>query len=173
MSYIEDTVQPDEKIIYSCGVKILPLLPPMLFGGFLALVAFSGLTAGAASGIAYRGIYTLVLLAGLYPFFFTFMHVKNTEISFSDKRFIVTRGILRRSVVQLDTRDVNLIIAGKGVLGRLFNYGTIAVFSAGSLLAVVKGVSAPDELLAKLQKYQDFAGSEEKEGHILLNGLPL
>ncbi len=173
MSYIEETANHDEKIVYTCGVKIFPLLPPMLFGAFLALVAFSGMTAGASSGLAYRGIYTLVLLAGLYPFFFAFMHIKNTEIGFTDKRFVVTRGILRRSVVQLNTRDVNLIIAGKGVMGRLFNYGTIAVFSSGSLLAVVKGVGSPDELLAKLHKYQDFVESEEKESHILLNCLPL
>lgn len=173
MSYIEETAKPDEKVICISRVKIFPLILPMLFGSFLVLVAFSGMTAGASFGMFYRGIYTLVLLAGLYPFFFAFMHVKNTEIGFTDKKFVVTRGILRRSVVQLNTRDVNLIIAGKGVPGRLFNYGTIAVFSAGSLLAVVKGVANPDELLAKLQKYQDFAGSEEKEGHILLNGLPL
>ncbi len=173
MSYIEDTAKPDEKVICISRVKILPLILPMLFGAFLVLVAFSGMTAGASFGVFYRGIYTLVLLAGLYPFFFAFMNLKNTEIGFTDKRFVVTRGILRRSVVQLDTCGVNLIVAGKGVLGRLFNYGTIAVFSAGSLVAVVKGVANPDELLARLQKYQDFSESKDKEKQILLNGLPM
>jgi len=69
MSYIEDTAKPDEKVICISRVKILPLILPMLFGAFLVLVAFSGMTAGASFGVFYRGIYTLVLLAGLYPFF--------------------------------------------------------------------------------------------------------
>ncbi|MGE4266371.1 MAG: PH domain-containing protein [Deferribacterales bacterium] len=173
MSYIENIVKPDEKVICINRVKVFPLVLPMMFGAFLVLVAFSGFAVVSSWGIGYRGIYAVILFAGLYPFFFTFMHFKNTEIGFTDKRFIVTRGILRRNVVQLDTTEVNLLVAGKGIFGRFMNYGTIAVFASGGLAAVVKGVADPDELVSKLQNFQDYEESPDKGSRILLNGLPL
>jgi hypothetical protein len=155
MGYIENSVMSDERLIYSAKVKVYPLILPMLFGAFLVMVALSGLKAGLSSSISYRAVYTFIMLAGLYPFFFTFMNIKNTEIGFTDKRFIVSRGVLRRNVLQLDTRGVTLIVAGKGLLGKFLNYGSIAVFSSGELLAVVKGVGRPDDLIVKLQDFQE------------------
>lgn len=154
MGYIEESINPDEKIIHIGRVSVFPLISLMMFGFFLILLASAGISASGMS-FTYRSIYALVFLAGLYPFFYTFMYVKNTQIGFTDKRFFLVRGIFRKSVMELDVADVELIVAGKGLFGKYMNYGTVAVLGSGGILAVVKGAGNPDELVSKLMEFQE------------------
>ncbi len=66
-----------------------------------------------------------------------------TEIAATSRRFIVKRGLIRRTVIEINAGQLESVVVHQSVLGRLLDYGTIVAGGTGSGLDPVRKVAAP------------------------------
>ena len=59
------------------------------------------------------------------------IHVLTTELALTNKRIIAKSGLIRRNTIELKTNRVESLGVNQGILGRIFNFGSIVVKGVG------------------------------------------
>ena len=134
-SYIEGALIKDERVIYTGHVSLWSL-SPLLFFGFVSLFFF--------------GI-------GLLFWLIAWIQYKTTELAFTNKRVIAKFGFVSRKTVELNISKVESIQVNQGILGRIFNFGTLIVSGAGNPQAPIPGISDPMAFRRAFMESQDQA----------------
>lgn len=135
-SYIEGALIKDEKVIYTGRVSLWSLAPLIALG--LLTIGFYGL--------------------GLIFWIMAFIRYKTTELAFTNKRVIAKSGFISRQTIELNISKVESIQVDQGVLGRIFNYGTLVLAGAGNPKAPIPGISDPMSFRRAFMESQDGAG---------------
>lgn len=135
-SYVESALTKAERVVYQGKVSIWSLMPLLLIG--LIFLAFYGLGIlfWAAAAIRY----------------FT------TELAITNKRVIAKFGLISRSTIEINIQKIESIQVNQGILGRIFNFGSIVVSGAGNPQAPIPGISSP------LQFRRAFIDTQESNG---------
>ena len=55
------------------------------------------------------------------------IHVLTTELALTNRRIIAKSGLIRRNTIELKTNRVESLGVNQGILGRIFNFGSIVV----------------------------------------------
>lgn len=134
-SYVEGTLIKDEKIIYTGRISLWSLLP-LIVVGFILIPLF--------------GLGLLLWLAA-------FIRYKTTELAFTNKRVIAKFGFISRQTVELNLTKVESLQVNQGILGRIFNFGTLVISGAGNPQAPIPGISNPMTFRRSFMEYQDQA----------------
>lgn len=132
-SYIENALIKDEKIIYTGNVSLWSLAPLIVLG-FLLIAAFG---------------------LGLIFWIVAFIRYKTTELAFTNKRVIAKFGFISRQTIELNITKVESIQVNQGILGRIFDYGTLVVSGAGNPQAPIPGISNPMGFRRAFMESQD------------------
>lgn len=132
-SYVENTLIKDEKIIYEGKISLWSLLPMILLGLILLPFAFVGLLFWLAALIRYL----------------------TTELAFTNKRVIAKFGFISRRTIELNLSKVESLQVNQGILGRIFNFGTLVISGAGNPQAPIPGISNPMTFRRSFMEYQD------------------
>lgn len=66
-----------------------------------------------------------------------------TEVVGTTHRVIVRRGLIQRDTVELNTRQIETAQVMRGLLGRMFDFRTLAVAGGGHPRAAVDGIAEP------------------------------
>lgn len=120
-SYIDGALIKDEEVVYIGNISLWSLAPLILLG-LLFLSAY--------------GIGLLFWLAA-------FVRYKTTELAITNKRVIAKFGFISRKTIELNINKVESIQVDQGILGRLFNFGSLVVSGAGNPQAPIPGISDP------------------------------
>lgn len=134
-SYVEGTLIKDEKVIYTGKISLWSLLPLFILGLILLPLAGLGLLFWLAAGIRYM----------------------TTELAFTNKRVIAKFGFISRRTIELNLVKVESVQVNQGVLGRIFNFGTLIISGAGNPQAPIPGISNPMTFRRSFMEYQDQA----------------
>lgn len=134
-SYVEGTLIKDEKVIYTGKISLWSLLPMLILGLILLPLAGLGLLFWLAAGIRYM----------------------TTELAFTNKRVIAKFGFISRKTIELNLVKVESVQVNQGVLGRIFNFGTLIISGAGNPQAPIPGISNPMTFRRSFMEYQDQA----------------
>lgn len=134
-SYVQSTLISDEKVIYEAKLSIWAKLPTIILGFFLLF--FYG--------------------AGLVVWLLVYLQYISTELAFTNKRVIAKFGFISRQTVELNLLKVESLQVTQGVLGRIFNFGTLIVSGAGNPQAPIPGISNPMAFRRAFMEYQDKA----------------
>lgn len=132
-SYVEKTLINDEKIIYTGKISIWSLLPLLIIG--LCLLPFWGI--------------------GLLFWLAAFIRYQTTELAFTNKRVIAKFGFISRQTIELNLIKVESLQVNQGILGRIFNFGTLVISGAGNPQAPIPGISNPMTFRRSFMEYQD------------------
>ncbi|MFN3885303.1 MAG: PH domain-containing protein, partial [Rhodocyclaceae bacterium] len=135
-SYVESALTKGEQVVYQGKVSIWSLMPLLLLG--LVFLFFYGL-----------GLLFWVAAAIRY---FT------TELAITNKRVIAKFGFISRSTIEINLQKIESIQVNQGILGRIFNFGSIVVSGAGNPQAPIPGISNP------LQFRRAFIDTQESNG---------
>lgn len=132
-SYIEGTLINDEKVIYEGKLSIWALLPNIVLGAILIPVFGLGL------------IFWVVAI----------LRYMTTELAFTNKRVIAKFGFISRRTIELNLPKVESMQVNQGVLGRIFDYGTLVISGAGNPQAPIPGISNPMTFRRSFMEFQD------------------
>ncbi|WP_333906818.1 PH domain-containing protein [Delftia acidovorans] len=140
-SYVESTLIDNEKVIYEAKISIWSLMPSILLGLFLLM--FYGL--------------------GLIVWLFAFIRYKTTELAFTNKRVIAKFGFISRRTVELNLAKVESLQVSQGILGRIFDFGTLVISGAGNPQAPIPGISRPMTFRRSFMEYQDKVRESQRQ----------
>jgi membrane protein YdbS with pleckstrin-like domain len=74
----------------------------------------------------------------------------NTEFGITNKRLIIKKGVFRIFVAEISFDRIESIYCTKGILGRIFNYGTICLSGVGGMMPVFYMVCKPYAVRRKI-----------------------
>src|SRR5260370_31276756 len=121
MSYIQQSLTKGEQVVLQARISWWSQLP-LLILGFLLLPLL--------------GLGLLLWLIAIARYF-------TTEMAITNKRVIAKFGFISRRTVEINLQRIESIQVHQGLLGRLFNYGSIIVSGAGNPQAPIPGISDP------------------------------
>ena len=133
VGYIEGALIKDEKVVYTGNVSLWSLAPLMVLG-FLTIWLFG---------------------LGLIFFVMAIIRYKTTELAFTNKRVIAKVGFISRHTVELNINKVESIQVQQGMLGRIFDFGTLIISGSGNPQAPIVGISAPMVFRRAFMELQD------------------
>ena len=141
MKYIEEILQPDEKIIFSSTLSWVTYLPGIaLWAVAIALVALG-------SDSQNRGIwYVAALVVALVAAYFGFRAWFNrwtTEIDVTDRRVVYKTGFIRRHTVEMNMDKIESVDVDQSIFGRIFDYGDIIIRGTGHGIEPLRGIDSP------------------------------
>ena len=83
------------------------------------------------------------------------IHVLTTELALTNKRIIAKSGLIRRNTIELKTNRVESLGVNQGILGRIFNFGSIVVKGVGGSHAPIPYIARPMEFRQQVNNYLD------------------
>ena len=143
MSYIDETLLPDEHVVYRTSLHWIIFLRPVvvILVGLALLIAFRKVPLVGAP-ILILGV--LLLIAPLVAYW-------STEFGVTNKRMIVKAGFIRRRTLELLLRQVEALSVEQSLSGRMLDYGTITLSGTGGVREVFQRVREPLELRRRIQ----------------------
>ena len=142
--YIDDILQPDEKLLYSTNVHwifYLPAIVAWLVAGVLLVVArmfiqdFVVLFCLAAAAI--------VALAALYLTFRAWFRRWTTETDVTNRRVVHKQGFIKRRTFEMSLDKVESVDVNQSIAGRVLNYGDVTIRGVGEGVEKISTIAAP------------------------------
>lgn len=125
--------------------------------GAIVIAARSGEGTGTAAGL---GLCLLLVLVGALGLAWGYALSRFESLEVTTRRSIWTRGILQRSVSEVEHEDIRNIQVQQGLMDRMLNVGQVAVSSAGQddMEICVAGVRDPEGTVAIIRRHQGDPG---------------
>jgi len=120
-SYVEEVLVPGEQVLHLGRISLWSLWS-LLLGGFLLLPMFG---------------------VGLIFWIMAWVRYRSTELAVTNKRVIAKFGFIRRSTIELQIGKIESVQVDQGILGRIFNFGTLIIAGGGTAQAPIPGISDP------------------------------
>jgi uncharacterized membrane protein YdbT with pleckstrin-like domain len=144
LSYIEANLTDGEEVIYRTKRHWLIFVSSLL--AFLLCIIFFHI------GPAYWPESVLCFLIGVIWAFYGFINFVSSEFVVTNKGVLVKTGLIKRDTLETLLSKIECIQVQQGVLGRLFNYGTIVIVGTGGTQNTFKVVQKPLEFRKVVQK---------------------
>jgi len=143
VSYIDETLLPDEHVVYRTRLHwiIFARAVLVLIAGAAVLIAFHAV---ALVGAAVLAVGVAMLIPPLIAY-------QTTELGVTNKRMIVKVGFVRRRTLELLLRQVEALSVDQTLGGRMLGYGTITLSGTGGVREIYHRVREPLELRRRIQ----------------------
>jgi uncharacterized membrane protein YdbT with pleckstrin-like domain len=144
MRYVERVLQPGESVVYTTSLHWLVYLKAivMLALALICLVAsfkVNDPTAVMAIEIV-AGIF--LAMAGLSALGAVIRRA-TTELAITDRRVIYKTGIFQRHTLEMNRSKVETVAVNQSILGRMLNFGTVAVRGTGGSFEPIPFIGDP------------------------------
>lgn len=159
MSYIQDNLLPNEKILFSARVHPAVFLPSavslLVSIGFviftLSLASKADATASLSAGF-------LFLVAGMFFVYSILLGLQalitmlTTEFAVTNRRVIAKTGFIRRHTLEMLLPKIESVAVNQNILGRLLNFGTVTVTGTGGTKESFRAISDPIAVRKKINQ---------------------
>lgn len=144
--YIEDILQPGEKLLYSTTVHWIVYLPGLV-AWIVALVMLGvGYTTENSTLKVLAMACALVLLVyGLVMVVRAWFRRWTTEFDVTDRRIVHKTGFIERRTVEMNMDKVESVDVNQSILGRLLDYGEVVVRGVGESWEPIFTIGSPLE----------------------------
>ena len=142
--YIDDILQPGEKVLYSTNAHWIFFLPAIvLWAVALALFVGSGMIPAGPMVLVLWSLAAIVAIAALYKTATAWFHRWTTETDVTNMRVVHKTGFITRKTFEISLDKVESVDVNQSILGRIFNYGDVEIFGVGEGGKVIKTIASP------------------------------
>jgi len=120
MSFIEKNLSANERICYVGKIHWYIYLRGIFF------IALGFAASGASTTLG-----GFLVIVGILSLIFATVMASSTEFAVTNKRVILKTGALKRKFIELQLNKSEGLRIEQGIMGRIFNFGTIKINSAG------------------------------------------
>jgi uncharacterized membrane protein YdbT with pleckstrin-like domain len=181
MSYIQDNLLPNEKILFSARVHLAVFLPSVVSfvsSIVLFICAMSSATNGDVSSAILTGFLALIgggffvyaLLLGLRALII----ILTTEFAVTNRRVIAKTGFIHRHTLEILLAKVESIAVRQNILGRLLNFGTVTVTGTGGTRESFRAIADPTTVRKKInqivERYMQAYAEHQQKGASVKTG---
>jgi uncharacterized membrane protein YdbT with pleckstrin-like domain len=142
--FIDDILQPGEKVLYSTNAHWIFFLP--------AIVAWiaAGALLVAARTILNESVQMICLslagLAAIMALYWTlraWFHRWTTETDVTTLRVVHKTGFIKRNTIEMGIDKIASVSVDQNIFGRVFNYGDVKISSVGEAEEKIKTIASP------------------------------
>jgi uncharacterized membrane protein YdbT with pleckstrin-like domain len=143
--YIDDILQPGEKVLYSTNAHWIFFLPAILLW-ILAAVFFvlSGMVpAGSPLIVACWALAAIVAVVALYKTVTAWFHRWTTETDVTNLRVVHKTGFISRKSFEMSLDKVESVDVTQSIAGRVFDFGDVTIMGVGEGKETIKTIASP------------------------------
>ena len=144
--YIDDILQPGEKVLYSTNTHWIFFLPAIT--GWIVAIAFfvvSGMVPGGTPMLLSLSMSALSAIFALYKTATAWFHRWITEIDVTNLRVVHKTGFIQRKTFEMSLDKVESVDVNQSILGRILNYGNVSIFGVGEGNKTIDTIASPLE----------------------------
>jgi membrane protein YdbS with pleckstrin-like domain len=144
--YIDEILQPGEKVLYSTNAHWMFYLPAIA-AWMLALVLLVLARATITEWIVLSCLAAsaVVAIAALYWTAKAWFHRWTTETDVTNLRVVHKSGFIKRRTFEMSLDKVESVDVNQSILGRIMNYGDVTVRGVGEGAETIKAIASPLE----------------------------
>jgi uncharacterized membrane protein YdbT with pleckstrin-like domain len=142
--YIDDILQPGEKVLYSTNAHWI-FYGPGIMAWIVALVLFVSSRETNTEGLilVYLSAAAVVALGALYWTMKAWFHRWTTETDVTNMRVVHKTGFIKRRTFEMSLDKVESVDVNQSILGRILNYGDVTVRGVGEGVETIDTIAAP------------------------------
>jgi uncharacterized membrane protein YdbT with pleckstrin-like domain len=144
--YIDDILQPGEKVLYSTNAHWMFYLPAV--GAWIVAIVFLVLSRMVGTDVLMLVCLAFAAVVGLAALYWTataWFHRWTTETDVTNMRIVHKTGFIKRRTFEMSLDKVESVDVNQSILGRIMNYGDVTVRGVGEGAETIKTIAAPLE----------------------------
>jgi uncharacterized membrane protein YdbT with pleckstrin-like domain len=142
--YIDDILQPGEKVLYSTNAHWVFYLPAIgLWIAALILLTLSRTTTTPGLILLCLSAAAVVVLAALYWTVKAWFHRWTTETDVTNMRVVHKTGFIKRRTFEMPLDKVESVDVNQSILGRILNYGDVTILGVGEGKETISTIASP------------------------------
>jgi len=143
--YIDENLQPGEKVLYSTNahwIFFLPAISLWILAG--VLFTLSGMVpAGSPLIVACWALAAIVAAVALYKTVTAWFHRWTTETDVTNLRVVHKTGFINRKTFEMSLDKIESVDVDQSIPGRVFGYGNVTITGVGKSEERLDTVSSP------------------------------
>ena len=142
--YIDDILQPGEKVLYSTNAHWI-FYWPAIVAWIVAVVLFflSRSTVNDSIVLLCLSASAVAAIAALYWSAKAWFHRWTTETDVTNLRVVHKTGFIKRRTFEMSLDKVESVDVDQSILGRLLNYGNVTVRGVGEGAETITTIASP------------------------------
>jgi uncharacterized membrane protein YdbT with pleckstrin-like domain len=143
--YIDEILQPGEKVLYSTNAHWMFYLPAIAAWVIVAILLFGSFAAAAipALMLVCWASAAVVAVAALFWTLRAWFHRWTTETDVTNMRVVHKTGFIKRRSFEMALDKIESVDVDQSILGRLLNYGDVTVNGVGEGREKIRTIAAP------------------------------
>lgn len=144
--YIDDILQPGEKVLYSTNAHWIFFLPAIT--GWIvaaALLVASGMVPAGPPVLVCLSLASIAAIFALYKTVTAWFHRWTRETDVTNLRVVHKEGFIKRQTFEMSLDKVESVDVNQSILGRIFNYGDVSIFGVGEGNKTIEMIASPLE----------------------------
>jgi len=142
--YIDDILQPGEKVLYSTNAHWIFYLPAI--AAWIVAIAFlvlSRLFVADTGTLICLSLAAIAAIFALYKMLTAWFHRWTTETDVTNMRVVHKTGFIKRRTFEMSLDKVESVDVDQSILGRLLNYGNVTVRGVGEGAETIDTIASP------------------------------
>jgi uncharacterized membrane protein YdbT with pleckstrin-like domain len=142
--YIDDILQPGEKVLYSTNAHWIFYLPAI--AAWIVAIAFfvlSRMFVGDTSTLICLALAAISAIFALYKMLTAWFHRWTTETDVTNMRVVHKTGFIKRRTFEMSLDKVESVDVNQSILGRILNYGNVTVRGVGEGAETINTIASP------------------------------
>ena len=142
--YIDDILQPGEKVLYSTNAHWIfywPAIAAWIVAAVLLVLSRATVTEGIV--LLCLSASAVVALAALYWTVKGWFHRFTTETDVTNLRVVHKTGFIKRRTFEMALDKVESVDVNQTILGRILNYGDVTINGVGEGRETIRTIASP------------------------------
>jgi uncharacterized membrane protein YdbT with pleckstrin-like domain len=173
MSYVEDNLMPNEKVLFSARIHPAIFLPAIISFLASAAILIISINIGRQNNSGASAIAGLVLCLAGFFFIYTLILgfqalivMLTTEFAVTNRRVIAKTGFIRRHTLEMLLNKIESVAVHQGILARMLNFGSVTVTGTGGTRESFRAIAEPIKVRSKINQIieQSTQGFSQQQG---------
>jgi len=155
--YVVSNLMPGERVVYAARMHWFIFVP----GAALFIIGLLFLSTAGTNRNTYprrdpaATFATLSFIIAAASLIHAYIVRLSTELAVTTKRVIAKAGLISRRTVELNHGKVESFLVNQGILGRIFNFGTIVIQGTGGGTTPIRKIDNPLEFRREAMQIVD------------------
>ena len=142
--YIDEILQPGEKVLYSTTAHWIFYLPAIA-AWIVAVILFLLSRATVIEGVVLLCLSAsaVVAIVALYWTVKAWFHRMTTETDVTNKRVVHKTGFIKRRTFEIALDKIESVDVNQSIMGRILDYGDVTILGVGEGKETISTIAAP------------------------------
>ncbi|MBN8977732.1 MAG: PH domain-containing protein [Xanthobacteraceae bacterium] len=142
--YIDDILQPGEKLLYSTNLHWVFYLPGLVgWAVSIALLVGSRMVTPDSLVLVFLALSAVAALVAFYLSFRAWFRRWTTETDVTSLRVVHKEGFIKRRTFEMSLDKVESVDVNQSILGRILNYGDVTIRGVGEGIEKIRTIASP------------------------------